>query len=203
MPLEIPKLQQNVPITEDNGRPSFAFHTWWDSVARAVQTSFNNLFDNLVALGLIKTDGTINTDKVTTDSLASNAATVPWLIYSDTTINFPSPGTRTDVLSVAIDKEVDESLLEVHGQLPLYALDSVSVVVNYEVTDVDDIVVASREFEMKVDGNNDTYLPFAYEHYFDAVDAGAYTVTMWVERRDANDCNTFGQYHMRVREFKR
>ena len=98
MPLRLPRLQASIPITASSGRPSSSFALWWQNVAVAVEGAVNDLVDVLVRLGLvevtadgalelaesaIKPGGEIKEDKVTTDSLANNSATIISSVFFD------------------------------------------------------------------------------------------------------------------------
>ncbi len=140
---------------------------------------------------------------VGTQKIALNAVSVPWLATSGSTINFAS-GTKTLLLSVSIMKYDDSSILEVHGQAPMFGNDAVDLYISYEVYDsTNTSLYASRTFTLKVDANGTTYLPFAFEHYFDGLLGGSYNINFYAQRFSSNACSTAGLYHMRVREFKR
>jgi len=148
----------------------------------------------------IKSDGVINTSKVETASIASNGVSVPWLATGSSSIVINA--TETQILSLSITKDEDDSLLEVQGQVPLYGADAVKVTVSYQIKQ-GGTLIAIRDFPLEVDGNGVTYLPFAYENYFDGIDAGSYTLYLYITRTTSNTCSTSGSYHMRAREFKR
>jgi hypothetical protein len=46
----IPRLQRLVPITESDGTPTLAFHTWWDQVAKNIEDAFTSLADQVAAI---------------------------------------------------------------------------------------------------------------------------------------------------------
>lgn len=149
----------------------------------------------------VNPDGSIKTGKVDTGALVANSATIPWLAYSSSVINFAA-ATDTNLLYLSVTKEEGGSILEVNAQCPLYGVDAVDVYITFYVYQSGS-PVASRVFTLKVDGNNTTNLPFSYEEYFDGLAAGSYVVYLNIQRFSSNSCSTVDKYHLRVREFMR
>ncbi len=50
MPLKLPRLQARVAVTDKAGMPDRAFHQWWDSFARTLETAVNDLADSVAAI---------------------------------------------------------------------------------------------------------------------------------------------------------
>lgn len=50
MPLKLPRLQSRVAVTDKAGMPDRAFHQWWDSFARTLETAVNDLADSVAAI---------------------------------------------------------------------------------------------------------------------------------------------------------
>lgn len=210
MALRLPRLPRTASIVSGSV-PTTAFQQWWQSVAQSIESEFGalsqatnalTLGDNALTLAQsgLNPDGTVKTDKVTTDSMVANAATAPWLEIDDTVVSIGA--TATTILSTTITKAIDASLLKVTAQVPLVGADAVKVVVTYEVKS-GATVVASRDFTLEVDANGTTYLPFVYEHYFEGINAGTYDVVLSAILTTANTCETSGTYHLGVQEFKR
>jgi len=216
MALRLPRLQASQPITLAGGKPSTAFAIWWQNVAVAVEGAVNGIVDILVRLGLVEVDasgalalaesainpgGTIKDDKVLTESVIANGITVPWFVSSSTLITF-APATDTDIFSLDITKALDETDLEIETQIELYGLDAIDIDIFCEVIQGGS-PVGAKDYRLKIDGNNDTNLPFLYKFIISAVDAGACTVRIYGTRFSANACETSGDYFMSVKEFKR
>lgn len=149
----------------------------------------------------INSGGGVAANQVATGAVQSDGITKPYLITSASYYSFAA-ATKTEILSVSIVKDIAASLLEVHAQVEMFGNDSVDVYVIFEVQSGGSPVM-SKQFTLKVDGNGSTYLPFAYEYYFDGLSVGSYDVKLFVQRFSGNTCSTSGGFHMRVREFKR
>lgn len=50
--MRFPRLQQTVPIVDQYGRPTPAFHIWWDRIATQLENQINNINSSLEALSL-------------------------------------------------------------------------------------------------------------------------------------------------------
>lgn len=50
MPLKLPRLQSRSPVTEGNGLPARAFHQWWDTFAKSLETAINDLANSVAAI---------------------------------------------------------------------------------------------------------------------------------------------------------
>jgi len=133
----LPQLEDTLPVTKENGRPTLLFQRWWQTVVKQLELAINR-------------DGTVKTDKVKTTSMQDNAATVPWLVTGSTVVVLAA-ATKTELLSINITKEIDESYLEVHAQVEMYGTDAVQLDIIYEVMQ-GATVIADRTFRLKVDG---------------------------------------------------
>jgi hypothetical protein len=152
--LTIPRLQQAVEIADKEGKPSFAFHRWWDSVASSVEDSVNKLFDSLVTLGLLRPDGTINDNRVTSgsivengvtttniapnavvnESIATSAVTTSSILTDSVTERYLSTnlsdielpdGTETEVLSLTVVKSLSSSEIDIDIAVRLESTDDI------------------------------------------------------------------------------
>jgi hypothetical protein len=148
----------------------------------------------------IKAGGGVANDQVSTGAIQPNAVTIPWFVTASTPKS--AGGTPTLILSMTIDKEEDESLLAVTAHVPLYGGDAVDVFVTY-LLEQSAVPVASRIYQVKVDGNGPTYLPFNPTHFFDGVDAGTYDLKVLFERATANTTSTDGAYDVMAQEYLR
>lgn len=52
MALRIPRFDRNVSVADKDGKPTLAFHQWWNSAAKAIETSINGIQDALNAAGI-------------------------------------------------------------------------------------------------------------------------------------------------------
>lgn len=52
MALRIPRFDRTVPLVDEKGLPTIVFHQWWDSVAKAIEQSINDIQDALAAAGI-------------------------------------------------------------------------------------------------------------------------------------------------------
>lgn len=50
MPLKLPRLQSRFPVTEGNGLPARAFHQWWDTFAKSLETAINDLANSVATI---------------------------------------------------------------------------------------------------------------------------------------------------------
>ena len=50
MALKLPRLQRTVPLVDQNGFPTLAFHQWWDEVARNLETTVTAVETNVTAI---------------------------------------------------------------------------------------------------------------------------------------------------------
>lgn len=52
MALKIPRLDRSIAIVDKNGRPTFAFHQWWDAAAKSIEKAINGIQSALDAAGI-------------------------------------------------------------------------------------------------------------------------------------------------------
>jgi len=50
MALKLPRLQSRVAVTDRAGMPDRAFHQWWDTFAKSLETAINDLADSVAAI---------------------------------------------------------------------------------------------------------------------------------------------------------
>lgn len=65
MPLKLPRFEYSVPLVEEDNRPTLTFHRWWQSVADALESAFNDLETAVID---------IQTAQATADATAREAA---------------------------------------------------------------------------------------------------------------------------------
>ena len=46
----LPRLQQSIPLVDQNGQPSMAFHVWWDKFAKAIESANADLQNQINAI---------------------------------------------------------------------------------------------------------------------------------------------------------
>lgn len=63
--IELPKLQDSIPITEEGGMPSLAFQRWWQEMARLLEGQLNTINAQLAIL----IDAVKKSDKLTASSI--------------------------------------------------------------------------------------------------------------------------------------
>lgn len=212
----LPRLIKGQAIVDKEGKPNTLFSRWWQSTIEKIEGIINDISGILIAVGIaqatadgglalaqsaIKPGGTIKDDKVVTESVVANGITVPWFISSATPIVFPSAA-DTDILTLAVTKALDETDLEIETQIELYGADSIDIDIYCEISQGGS-PVAAKGYRLKIDGNNDTNMPFLYKFIISAIDAGACTVRIYGTRFSSNTCETSGDYFMSVKEFKR
>lgn len=205
-----PSPSADVPSTwvDDIGDVGAANQPTWASYGRKLpgsatyewQTPYNvsadaRLFDGLDGNGAVKPG------QVGTGAIVNDAVTTPWLVWS-TTVRTNSGTSKVELLSATVQKATASSLLEVSSQVPLTAGDEVTVYVDFDVYSGASLV-ANRRFDLRVDGNGNTNLPFQYEEFFSGLSAGIYTITVSITAYTGETCQTQGKYHLRVREYKR
>lgn len=165
------------------------------------------IFSGVDIMGNVTIDGNLTVNgTITTTKMARNAATQVWYTSSSTMrtpINAPTD--YTQMLSMIFTKNLgNESVVQFDVQCPMYGSDAVKVEVYLDIWEVGGVnLVSNRGFRMEVDGNNETYLPFIYQHLFQNIPAGQYEARFVMRRTSGHDCRSNGQYHMIVREFKR
>jgi hypothetical protein len=150
----------------------------------------------------IKPGGVVRDDRVETGSVVDNGITAPWRVSSSAVINFGA-ATKTQILSIAVTKDVDESDIEIACQIPFFGNDAIDIDVSFEAQQGGVAIQSSPSHRLKLDANGTTNLPWAYVEEFDALPAGAYDVKVFGTRFSGNTCSTDGTYKMSVREFKR
>lgn len=52
MALVLPRFDRNMVLIDENGRPTYAFHLWWQQFAEAIETNINSIEAALVAAGI-------------------------------------------------------------------------------------------------------------------------------------------------------
>lgn len=224
MPIILPKLQRTFAIVESDRAPTQTFQQWWQSVAKAIEAAVLSLeetiqqvIDILVRLGLVEItadgalalaesainpDGTIKDDKVLTSSMQDGAASDPWRVVSSSVIAFAA-ATKTEILSVTVTKQEDDSYLELSCQVPFESADAIDIDIGFEAQQAGVPIQTIPDYRIELDANNATKLPWAFVDEFDALDAGSYDIKIFGTRFSADTCSTLGTYKMRVREFKR
>ena len=50
MALKLPRLQARVAVTDNAGMPDRAFHQWWDTFAKSLETAINDLADSVALI---------------------------------------------------------------------------------------------------------------------------------------------------------
>lgn len=151
----------------------------------------------------INPGGGVADDQVETPALVDNAATLPWYVESSSGIAF-SPATRTQVLTLSVDKELSDSVLEVNCQIPFYASDAVDGTLEIELQTGGGSVLANRSFSINLDANNATQLPMPFSAFFSGIAAGSgYNLRIYFTRTSSNTCLTNNVRHMWMREYKK
>jgi len=85
MSLVIPRLRSDVPIVDEQGRPTPAFHQWWQLVAENIESSFTDLTDLVTQLADHQTqldDQLAQILDVTTNDSITASYTAPGTILS-------------------------------------------------------------------------------------------------------------------------
>ncbi|MBB4860380.1 hypothetical protein HNO88_003723 [Novosphingobium chloroacetimidivorans] len=155
-----------------------------------------DIIGDLSVRGDIFVDGTVYTSKI-----APNAATQVWYTSRSDVIQYPTGIIST--LSTGFAKYAgSESVVQYDVQVPLFGTDAVKINAWLDVWQ-GGTLIQNRGIRMEVDGNNETYLPFVYQHCFFNLPAGNYEARFSIERTSGHNCSTNGLYHMIVREFKR
>jgi chemotaxis protein histidine kinase CheA len=164
------------------------------------------IFSGVDIMGNVTIDGNLTVNgTITSTKMARNAATQVWYTGSSTMrtpINAPSD--YTTMLSMNFTKYMGiESVVQFDVQCPMYGSDAVKVEVYLDIWNGGGAPLQNQGYRMEVDGNNETYLPFIYQHLFQNIPAGNYEARFVMRRTSGHDCRTNGKYHMIVREFKR
>lgn len=147
--------------------------------------------------GNLLVTGTVNSTQIT-----DNAVTTPWYGSATSVINFAA-ATKTQILAVSVTKDAGtSSTLEVTAQCPMFGTDAVEGIVSLEAW-LGGSAVATRDFDLKVDANGTTYLPYHYEELFSGLAAGTYSIRMYFTRNTGNTCSTAGKYHLKIREYEK
>lgn len=58
MPISLPRFQQLAQLVDEQGRPTQAFHMWWDTFAVNLETAFNDLESLVVDLAAVQAAAT-------------------------------------------------------------------------------------------------------------------------------------------------
>lgn len=164
------------------------------------------IFSGVDIMGNVTIDGNLTVNgTITSTKLQRNAATQVWYTSSSNPVQpISAPSTWTTMLSMNFTKYMgSESVIQFDVQCPMYGSDAVKVEVYLDIWAGGASPLQNRGFRMEVDGNNETYLPFIYQHLFQNIPAGNYEARMVMRRTSGHDCRTNGLYHMIVREFKR
>lgn len=53
--MSIPRFQQSIPLVEADGRPTQAFHMWWDTVAKNIESQLDSINSALAAIQALQT----------------------------------------------------------------------------------------------------------------------------------------------------
>ena len=79
MSLKLPRFLRTLSIVDEKGAPTLAFHQWWESVLKQIETSINGIQDALTAAGIA------NAAAVAAQNAASTAQNAVKLTTSGTT----------------------------------------------------------------------------------------------------------------------
>jgi chemotaxis protein histidine kinase CheA len=166
------------------------------------------IFSGVDIMGNVTIDGNLTVNgTITSTKMARNAATQVWYTSSSATRTpISSPSDYTTMLSMNFTKYMGtESVIQMDVQCPMYGSDAVKVEVYLDIwsSPAGAAPLQNQGYRMEVDGNNETYLPFVYQHLFQNLRAGDYEARFVMRRTSTHSCNTNGRYHMIVREFKR
>ena len=146
---------------------------------------------------------------VGTDKIAYNSTSKVWF------------GTRGDNAGIPFNQDINgnylpnsiisfnfskygngETVMQYDVQCPLFGSDAVKVNIYLDVWQNGNLI-QRRTIRMEVDGNNETYLPFLYQHLFTDLGAGTYEARFSLAHTSGHSCNLSGLSHMIVREFLR
>lgn len=92
--IELPKLQDSISIVEEDGKPSLAFHRWWQEIAKTLEGQLNTINSELETL-IAAAQTTANTAAANAIATAREAARIN---------SYPNPGsilTAADVGTTA------------------------------------------------------------------------------------------------------
>jgi hypothetical protein len=212
--VDIPKLQRQIAITQPNGTPTPTFQQWWQTVAQNIEGSINDLVSVLERLGLVEVtadgaleladsainpDGTIKTSKVLTSSIIPNGVTQGSFVQSTLVVNCPD-GVETDLLSLAITKDLDESDIELSSNLRFQSSDDIIGTFRYYR---DATLLDSVQFDMRTNGGVQKNV-IAYDFVDDFAVAGPYTYKITFTRSGgASSVQMNTGSSLRPREFLR
>lgn len=151
-----------------------------------------------VAIG----DATIDRAKiadleVVTGKLAYSAASKAYLLTGAGEINFASQGVLYSILSLNIQKDDPDSVLEILAQFELFGSDAVNVDIVCNVSG------NMKQVRWHMDANGNTNLPSSYSFFYEGLPAGSHGVIVYGRRFDQNNAKVVGERQMRIREFKR
>ena len=210
----LPRLQSGLPITDKDGRPASWFHLWFQKFAEAIEGAIDEIVTILVRLGLVEITadgalelassainpgGTIKDGKVLTGSIINNGVTERYLaqILADITLD---DGVETDIASVSIIKDADESDIDLDASLRLKSSDDVrgTVRIYRDATVID-------SFDPFMNGAGGTFRTILTMPYTDSgVPAGSYVYKMTFERSGGASALSAGSGSLlRSKEIKR
>lgn len=135
--------------------------------------------------------------EVVTDKLAYSAASKGYLLTGAGEINFASQGVLYSILSLNIQKDDPDSVLEILAQFEMFGSDAVNVDVVCNVSG------NMKQVRWHMDANGNTNLPSSYSFFYEGLPAGSHGVTVYGRRFDQNSSKVVGERQMRIREFKR
>lgn len=114
MSLRLPRFLRSIPLVETNGTPSLAFHQWWDTTLKQIETSVQRIELALAAAGIALDDvgvlpafGT-RTVTTTTTLVSSDHLVLVDATAGAVTIELP-PAASKEGFQIAV-KKIDSSV---------------------------------------------------------------------------------------------
>lgn len=123
MALRLPRFLRSIPLVENNGTPTLAFHQWWDTTLKQIEKSVLDIQTALTAAG-IALDGvgffpSFSTRTITTDTTLTSS---DYLVLVDATagnviVTLPASDTKEgyQIIVKKIDVSVNTVTIEPDG----------------------------------------------------------------------------------------
>lgn len=74
MPLFLPRFRREITLVDKNGRPTSAFHQWWDRMAKNIEESFNDLTEVVSDISDLQAEMALRIAEIEEALAAANAA---------------------------------------------------------------------------------------------------------------------------------
>lgn len=112
MALRLPRFLRSIPLVEENRTPSLAFHQWWDTTLKQIETSVSDIELALLAAGVaLDGGGALPPSNTRTITVSDSANSSDTLILADATagnivVSLP-PAASKEGLEIIVKKISD------------------------------------------------------------------------------------------------